>query len=63
MLYLAHVRDDENESAAVRMKAASDLIASAMKYRRLDPSPSFRPTLADLDKDLMDLTMDMDEPT
>lgn len=53
--YLASVRDDDEESTALRIKAAAEIVGSALRYRRLDPSPSFRPTLADLDDNLLRL--------
>jgi hypothetical protein len=52
--FLARVRDDDSEPTSLRIKAATELLASAMRYRTLDKSESFKPTMADLDADLMD---------
>jgi transcriptional regulator with XRE-family HTH domain len=51
--FLAQLRDDQGETTSVRLKAAMVLIGSAMKYRRLDPSPSYRPSILELDRDLL----------
>jgi hypothetical protein len=51
--FLAAVRDDASEPTTLRVRAAAELIGSALRYRKLDPAPSFRPTMSDLDDDLM----------
>lgn len=51
--FLAKVRDDEREPMSLRMRAATELITCALRFRRLDPSPSFRPSMADLDEEII----------
>jgi hypothetical protein len=46
--FLARVRDDDHEPTPLRIRATTELLASAMRYRTLDKASSYTPTMADL---------------